>query len=737
MGRTEAGLRGYAPLALVAALACALFVGALVVGARGIDAAEQQREETLIGRDVGRRVTDVGAGQNPFVMWDEALQRLDGVVDRAWAADNIGSLTRSAAAVRVVVLDHADQVAYAADKGGPPPPAAVAALVAAAAPAVSQVRRAEAVRPAPPGAVPIRATRMGLVGGRPALVIVSLVRSDTGKVRPLAGRAPMLVVQESVDLALRKSFADRFLLGDMRTLVVRGRQPADRAEVALADLGGGRRLALRWTPERPGAELLGRAAPFLAFAALGVLAAGAAVALHARRVTATLVRSQAEARRLALQDPLTGLANRLLFADRLQQSRERLRRTGQGVVGVLCLDLDRFKDVNDTWGHEAGDELIREVARRLQQACRAEDTVARLGGDEFAVIARAEGPAGVATLAERVLAALSGDVRLTAAQVGVSCSVGVTVIADGEVDQAEALRQADLALYRSKERGRGRFTFFEPEMDAALKARKALESDLRQAVADDAVELAYQPLVTLDGSLTGAEALARWRHPERGDVGPAVFVPLAEECGLIGPMAGALFRRACLEARRWRPGVRLAFNLSPAQLRRPGMIERIDQILTATGASASEIDLELTEGVLLHDDAKTHEVLGTLRNMGFRLVLDDFGTGYSSLSYLHRYPVQKIKLDRTFVARLGVTAEARAIVSALIRMAEALNLRVLAEGVETHAQFDMLRDLGCREFQGFLFARPTTPEAVAELISEGRRLIPERRADAARPAPAR
>ena len=734
MGRTQAGLRGYAPLAAVAALACAVFVSALVLGARRIDGAEQRREETLIGRDVSRRVTEIGAGQNPFSLWDEALQRLDGVVDAAWAKDNIGSLTRSPAADRVLVLDHDGQVAYAAEKGGAPGPAAIGALAAAAAPAVAQVRRAEAARVLPPTNVAIRATRMGLVGGRPALVIVSLVRSDTGKVRPLTGRAPVLVVQESVDLALRKSFADRFLLGDMRTLTVRGATPAGKAEVALADLGAGDRLVLRWTPETPGAELLRRSAPFLAFAALGVLAAGAAVALHARRVTASLMRSQAEARRLALQDPLTGLANRLLFADRLQQARERLRRTGQGVVGVMCLDLDRFKDVNDTWGHEAGDELIREVGNRLQQVCRAEDTVARLGGDEFAVIARAEGAGGVATLAERVLAALSGDVRLTAAQVGLSCSVGVTVIVDGTMDQTEALRQADLALYRSKERGRGRFTFFEPEMDAVLKARKALESDLRQAVADDAVVLAYQPLVTVDGSVTGVEALARWTHAGRGEITPGVFVPLAEECGLIGSLAGNLFRRACLEARTWGPGVRLAFNISPAQLRRPGMIERIDEVLSATGASASEIDLELTEGVLLHDDAKTHEVLGALRGLGFRLVLDDFGTGYSSLSYLHRYPVQKIKLDRTFVARLGVTAEARAIVAALIRMAEALNLRVLAEGVETHAQFDMLRDLGCREFQGFLFARPTTPEAVAALIREGRRLVPDRYAGFAHPA---
>ncbi|MBE7217481.1 MAG: EAL domain-containing protein [Caulobacteraceae bacterium] len=715
----------YAPLAAVAALACAVFVGSLAVGARQIDGAERRREESLIARDTPRRVADVGATVNPFVMWDEALQKLDGVPDKAWASDNIASLCRNPAIERLMVLDHDGRPSYAAQGRGAPSPAMVAALAAAAAPAVADVRRIESSGRMPPNNVAVRSARITLVQGRPALVTASLLRSDTGKVKPLFGHAPVLVVQHSLELALRKPFAERFLLPDMATSIVRGPPPPGRAEVDLAELGDGRRLVLRWAPEKPAELLLQRSAPSLIFAGLLVLAAGAAVALHARRVTRKLVKSQAEARRLALQDPLTGLANRLLFHDRLSQARERLRRTQHGVVGLLCLDLDRFKEVNDTWGHEAGDELIQEVGRRLQAVCRGEDTVARLGGDEFAVVARADDAAGVATLAQRVVGALSGAVQLSAAQVGLSCSIGVTVLGDGEVDQAEALRQADLALYRSKERGRGRYTFFEPEMDAALRTRKQLESDLREAVDADAVELAYQPLVDASGRITAVEALARWNHPERGLTPPGVFIPVAEESGLISQLAAQLFRRACLDARDWGE-VRLAFNISPIQLRRPGMIERLEGLLEATGAEPSLIDMELTEGTLLQDDAKTHEVLGAMRRMGFRLVLDDFGTGYSSLSYLHRYPVQKIKLDRAFIARLGVTAEARAIVAALIRMAEALNLRVVAEGVETVTQFDMLCELGCAEFQGFLFSRPTDIATVGAMIREGRSLLPAR-----------
>jgi diguanylate cyclase (GGDEF)-like protein len=386
------------------------------------------------------------------------------------------------------------------------------------------------------------------------------------------------------------------------------------------------------------------------------------------------------------------------------------------VAALMLIDLDRFKEVNDTWGHEAGDELIGEVARRLSSLCRSEDTVARLGGDEFAVIAWADGAAGAASLAARVLEALSGEVRLAQAQAPLSCSMGVTLLAGETTDQAEALRQADLALYRSKERGRGRFTFFEQEMDAALKSRKALESDLRAAVQDEALRFVYQPLMDAQGRVTAVEALTRWRHAERGEVSPAQFIPLAEECGLIGAIGAQVFRHACLDQRRW-PGVRTAVNVSPLQLRRPGLIASVEAVLAATGADPAAMDLELTEGCLLQDDAKTHEVLGALRGLGFRLVLDDFGTGYSSVSYLQRYPVQKIKLDRAFIAPLGETAQADAIVAALIRMADALDLKVVAEGVETRAQFDRLCELGCSEFQGWLFARPAPPEEVAALVA--------------------
>lgn len=706
----------FVPLGAAVILACLVFVSSLFLGAHHIDVAEQQREEQLIGQDVAPRVDDVSGRMNPFTLWDEAFRKLQGRLDKVWADENIGSLTKSIYYSRVLILDRADRPVYAKQTSRPVTPSDIGALVALAAPAIADVRKRES---SPVGAAlgtPVRANIIGLVEGRPALAIAALVRSDTGKVKSLFPRGPILVLQVSLDTNLRQTFAKRFLLDDLRIDTVRNQRNDGNAEVVLAKLPDGRRIVLTWTPQKPGATLLKRSAVFLVIAALCVAIAGVVAILHASRVTRKLVVSQAEARRLALEDPLTGLANRLLFTDRLEHAREQLKR-GDHVLGILCLDLDRFKEVNDSLGHEAGDALLKEVGRRLNLMCRAEDTVARIGGDEFVILARSPEAAGASDLAARVVAVLSGSALLAAGEVTLSCSVGVTILVDPEVTQSEALRQADLALYRAKQSGRGQFCFFEPEMDARLKDRKALEIDLREAVRANTLTVAYQPLVDVAGRLSGVEALARWNHATRGEIEPSVFIPIAESTGLISSLADKVFERTCLAARDW-GGLRVSVNISPVQLRLPGLIERFAATLEATGVSASQFDLEITEGVLLDDDARTHAVLAGLRRMGFSLVLDDFGKGYSSLSYLDKYPIQKIKLDGGFASRLPASRQARAIVAALLQMAEALSLRVSAEGIETAAQFEILRDMGCKEFQGFLFSQPTTPQAIRRLLEK-------------------
>ena len=728
MEHKHPGLRAYGPLSALAVLACALFMGSLFVGADRIDSVERHREGALMRKDVTRRVHEVEAMLNPFLTWDAATERLDRfdakrAPDRAWAYENIALSTIHSPLFRqAVAVDYADRPIYGTDKGGEKPAARFADLLAVARPLVARVRAIEAdPHKVKPGDRTPRASRVALVDGRPSLISVLAVQADSGR-HPTHGRAPLFVVQAPVDLALRAALADRHLLIGMRTDVGAGPIASERTGVELARTADDRSIRLTWAPLRPGAELLGRSVPFLVLAALILSGSAFALIRHARAISTRLVRNQEEARHLALHDPLTGLANRLLLGERLKQAREALRR-GSGRLSVLYLDLDRFKEVNDTYGHQTGDELIQEVGRRLEAVCRAEDTVARLGGDEFAVVSAAADAKGAASLAERVVEALSGPVQLTAGPVVLSCSVGVAVVSDPDIDHEETVRQADVALYRAKEGGRGRYCFFEPEMDHALKARKALEHDLRDMLATAGPDVLYQPLVDADGRMFEAEALARWTRPGLGAVPPATFIKLAEECGLIGPLSNHVFRRACVDAARW-PGLRTAVNLSPVQLRAPGFLSRVEEALAETGGDPARMDLEITEGCLIGDDRQTHEVLGTLRRMGFQLALDDFGTGYSSLSYLHRYPVQKLKLDRTFTARLSVGPEARAIVAAVISMATALDLGVVAEGVETPEQFDMLRELGCREFQGYLFACPMDASTLDGLVARDARLAP-------------
>ncbi|OYX03631.1 MAG: bifunctional diguanylate cyclase/phosphodiesterase, partial [Caulobacter vibrioides] len=332
---------------------------------------------------------------------------------------------------------------------------------------------------------------------------------------------------------------------------------------------------------------------------------------------------------------------------------------------------------------------------------------------EFAIIQPDTDPAGAAALAQRVVEGLSGEVDLSIGRAELSCSVGVAVVSDAEQGQAELLRQADVALYRAKEAGRGRFAFFEPEMDAALRLRKGLERDLRGALDNESLTVAYQPLTDAKGAMVGVEALARWNHADRGDISPAIFIPLAESCGLIGQVGAAVFRRACYDSLRW-SGLEVSVNVSALQLSNPGFVDEIEATLVETGARADSFMLEITETALLKDSDGVHEALRRLKRMGFRLALDDFGTGYASLAYLRRHPIDKLKIDRSFVSSLPKNEESMAVASAIVSLAKSLGLKTTAEGVETKGQLDALVKLGCSEFQGYLLGRPMPAEAITE-----------------------
>ncbi|HVJ34579.1 MAG TPA: EAL domain-containing protein [Terriglobia bacterium] len=426
---------------------------------------------------------------------------------------------------------------------------------------------------------------------------------------------------------------------------------------------------------------------------------------------------------MANHDSLTGLPNRTLFQDRLTQAVARSKR-GASTAAVLCLDLDRFKNVNDISGHDVGDELLRQVAQRLTRSVRADDTVARLSGDEFAIIqVGVAHPDGPAILADRLVKVLAQPFDIGGHQVMISTSLGIALYpGDGEDDE-ELLRAADTALYRAKAGGRGVYRFFEAEMDVRLQERRWLERELRQAVANQQLDLHYQPLVDCQSvKVLGFEALVRWNHAERGCIPPAHFIPLAEESGLILPLGRWVLRRACRDAMSWPADTIVAVNLSPAQFRQNDIVREVLSVLEETGLPPQRLELEITEGVLIDDTERVLATLSALKAAGLRLSLDDFGTGYSSLSYLQRFPFDKIKIDRSFISELEGSSDSMAIVRAVIALGRSLRITVTAEGVETPQQLALLRAEQCDQAQGFLIGHPQSNEEAIALLANPQRM---------------
>jgi len=431
-------------------------------------------------------------------------------------------------------------------------------------------------------------------------------------------------------------------------------------------------------------------------------------------------RAEAQIARLAHYDPLTDLPNRVLFQSALRDSLSDTRRRAE-FVAVLCIDLDRFKVVNDTLGHPAGDALLRAAAERLKGCVREGDTVARLGGDEFAVVQRGLTSDMDATrLAARIVDSMAQPFEIQGQQVVAGASVGVALSPNDGVEPDELLKKADMALYRAKAEGRGGFHFFEPAMDEKLQARRALEVDLRKALVAGEFELFYQPLYNLaENRISGCEALVRWNHPSAGMISPADFIPLAEEIGLITPLGDWVLREACLQAVQWPSHIRLAVNLSPAQFRGRHLVSSVISALAHSGLEASRLELEITESVLLQNNADNLAILHDLKGMGVRISMDDFGTGYSSLSYLRSFPFDKIKIDQTFVRDILHDPDAIAIIRAVMDMGASLGIVTTAEGVESDEQLDELRRQGCQEIQGYLISRPAPAAQIAALLGAG------------------
>jgi diguanylate cyclase (GGDEF)-like protein len=454
----------------------------------------------------------------------------------------------------------------------------------------------------------------------------------------------------------------------------------------------------------------------LAVLITGLGAGGVIFFRQFRKAASSLRASEARAHYAATHDARTRMANKALFLDRLADAAQTATAAQGALPAVICIGLDRFDEVTELLGFAGAEDVVAELALRLGSICQADDTAARLGDGMFALLRSGDDPARIEALADSLLGALHAPCEAAAGRTVITCSVGVSHVTAALETPAEALRQAQLALSNARKLGGARRRIFEPAMDHALKSRKSLEVELRRALAQGELAMVYQPQVDARGHLVGVEALMRWNSSSRGPISPSVFVPLAESCGLSDEVGVYALRHALLDARRW-PGVKMAVNVSAAQIRAGDLIRTLKTSLAESGVAPRGVDLEITESVLLSDEPDILDTLAAARRLGFSLVLDDFGTGYSSLSYLRRFPIDKIKIDRSFVSHLGMRPESSAIVKAIVDLAEALELKVLAEGVETRAQVDRLLAIGCNHFQGYYYSPAVEPAVIDEIVA--------------------
>jgi len=720
------------PLCLVVAVAIVCIVVAALKSAQRADEVALERERQLLTRAI------VNHGE-----W--SLLRLTNVVESdasvsATDIDQLPDLVQRRLSIWLgPLLDHelalvvnsADRIIFSQNKHNRPN----SDLMNAAMPKLQAIvdflrgRRMEL----PDGAVRlVGEDRAALAGGVSATVFlqdidkrlgvitaISIGRSDAGGSHRQGVQSPIAITVRLIEQNLLANIGNRLQLAELRMFDGDAR-PGDNV-YQFVDARNRPIARFEWRPQKPGAEILDSVIPFIAIALAGFAMLSGLVLRYMRYTAATITAGEKRLRYLALHDPLCGLPNRNFFSERLEAVIADVR--GGGLpAAAFYIDLDHFKDVNDTLGHPVGDELIRGVTLRLSRMMRGDDLVARLGGDEFAVITSGTSDSLVLQgMAGRIISTLCAPYLINGHTIVIGASVGIAVIDHrSEGSTADIMRYADMALYRAKNEGRNRACMYDSVMDADLSQRKLVEQDLREAIDNDSLKVLYQPIVNASGEkIVGVEALARWPHPIRGLVSPAEFIPIAEHSGLIIELGARVLRRACLEAKAW-PGISIAVNVSPLQFRQLDFVNVVERILTETDLDPTRLELEITESTLLGNVESAEAGMRQLKALGVHLALDDFGTGYSSLLYLRRFPFDKLKIDRSFVLSIEKAADAAAIVHAIVSLGRGLGMKVTAEGVETAEQHLFLRAAGVHCIQGFRFGRPSEPaEITARLARPG------------------
>lgn len=654
-----------------------------------------------------------------YAAWGEAYRNLHAAFDLNWAyvRSNVGATLYEGFSIDyVLVIDPADRIIYQVADGALSEEPGQNPFDRDLDGIIAEAREASADETVVVHSVYVAA-------GEPVLVAAAaLSTGGDPSVTAIPGQPSILLFGDRLTATDLAGMARDPSLQDFRVV----RELVDETQaprLIVAGPQGASRSVLRWDPPHPGRQMMETVLPWFAVAAVAFTAFIALVlrdairaARRAEEASGRLSEAYQSAEHQALHDATTGLPNRLLLNRCLAHA---LRRPEQRIA-VLFMDLDRFKPVNDALGHKAGDDVLLEVANRLRRCVREEDVVARVGGDEFVAVAIGLDNPEVERLAARLVRAVSEPFRHEAGDIHLGVSIGVAVAPEDADTADELVRRADIALYRAKAEGRGTFRFFSPEMNEQIMRRRSLEAELRQALKEGEFELYFQPRVDARSlAIVGAEALVRWRHPQRGVVSPGEFIPLAEDTGIIVALGEWVLRTACTAAARW-PDIRVSVNVSPVQFRTDDLVATVRRLLEETNLLPERLELEITEGVLLENTDRAQEVLRNLKALGVHLSMDDFGTGHSSLGYLKSFPFDGIKIDRQFISGLtGLTGreDSRAIVQAIIGLGRSLGLSVTAEGVETVEQLMLLRSDRCEEVQGYLLS-PPRPEAEFELLLE-------------------
>jgi diguanylate cyclase (GGDEF)-like protein len=554
---------------------------------------------------------------------------------------------------------------------------------------------------------------------KPAIVAAVAVGRADGEPSARDVGAPIIMSVKFIDNDVLADIASQLRLVHLRQVGNEAVPESDLSDV-LSGPAGGAIARFAWTPRQPGAEIVSSVIPFIAVALAGFALLAAFVLRYMRRTAVAIAAGESRLRHLAMHDPLCGLPNRIFFGERLEAVIDEVR-AGSSPAAVFYIDLDHFKDVNDTLGHPVGDELIRNVTLRLSHALRGDDLVARLGGDEFAVISSiGDDTPKMMAVAQRMIAAICAPYAINGQNIVIGASIGIAVIDRNCGGSADIMRYSDMALYRAKNEGRNRACIYDAAMDADLSSRKLLEGDLREAIENDGLKVFYQPIVNKSGEkVLGVEALCRWTHATRGEISPAEFIAAAEHSGLIIELGAWVLRRACLDGKAW-PGLDVAVNVSPLQFRRTDFVEMVERTLAETQFDPARLEIELTESVLIGNIDTAEAAMLRLKALGVRIALDDFGTGYSSLLYLRRFPFDKLKIDRSFVLSIEKAADAAAIVHAIVSLGRGLGMKVTAEGVETADQQLFLRAAGVHSMQGYRFGKAVpAAEITARLQTPG------------------